>query len=170
MCYAAALHLYRIKIRYQINTVPTPTVAITRAQLLQRGGGVLHHSTLQHCLTALYHSSAPKHPMGTGAMIGSPPAPSQRPYPLLWPLALPSAPWSRPAAPPSRSSVSKGWARSELGHHTLLLMPLPVLLARIALEVGRGLRFGSCFSTGCTRQNVLKTAFPTAGNRFCNLF
>ena len=31
MCYAAALHLYRIKIRYQINAVPTPTVAWTRA-------------------------------------------------------------------------------------------------------------------------------------------
>ena len=31
MCYAAALHLYRIKIRYQINTVPAPTVAWTRA-------------------------------------------------------------------------------------------------------------------------------------------
>ena len=31
---------YRIKIRYQINTVPTPTVGWTRAWLLQRGGGV----------------------------------------------------------------------------------------------------------------------------------
>ena len=30
---------YRIKIRYQINTVPTPTVAWTRAWLLQEGGG-----------------------------------------------------------------------------------------------------------------------------------
>ena len=37
MCYVAALHLYRIKIRYQINTVPTPTVAWTRAWLLQGG-------------------------------------------------------------------------------------------------------------------------------------
>ena len=32
---------YRIKIRSQINTVPTPTVAWTRAQLIQGGGGVL---------------------------------------------------------------------------------------------------------------------------------
>ena len=32
---------YRIKIRYQIKTVPTPTVAWTRARLLQRGGGGL---------------------------------------------------------------------------------------------------------------------------------
>ena len=30
---------YRIKIRYQINTVPTPTAAWTRAWLGQRGGG-----------------------------------------------------------------------------------------------------------------------------------
>ena len=30
---------YRIKIRSQINTVPTPTVAWTRAQLIQMGGG-----------------------------------------------------------------------------------------------------------------------------------
>ena len=37
---------YRIKIRYQINTVPTPTVAWTRAWLLQGGGGVQHSSKL----------------------------------------------------------------------------------------------------------------------------
>ena len=30
---------YRIKIRYQINTVPTPTVAWTTAWRIQRGGG-----------------------------------------------------------------------------------------------------------------------------------
>jgi len=31
---------YQIKIRYQINTVPTPTVAWTRVWLLQGGRGV----------------------------------------------------------------------------------------------------------------------------------
>ena len=37
---------YRIKIRSQINVVPTPTVAWTRGWLLQRGGGGVH---LQNC-------------------------------------------------------------------------------------------------------------------------
>ena len=40
---------YRIKIRYQINTVPTPTVAWTRAWLFQEGGGGLEQSV---CHTA----------------------------------------------------------------------------------------------------------------------
>ena len=39
MCYAAALHLYRIYVRYQINTVPTPNVAWTRAYLSKGGRG-----------------------------------------------------------------------------------------------------------------------------------
>ena len=48
MSYVAALHLYRIKIRYQINTVPTPAVAWTRAWLTQRvGGGYIAQSRVR---------------------------------------------------------------------------------------------------------------------------